>query len=100
MVFKAFVVGDEMYGSIGDKLEKRLTLFEKKKEVNNNFHCRKLEKLLENDFDEEDIPKTIYSTNKKSKIEFTSEKQEVQDLFKLLSVCHDCEVEETVVDWK
>lgn len=98
MVFKAFVVGDEMYGSIGDRLERRFTVIEEKKEVGNDFYCARLNRLLENDYYENEMQKTIYSTNKKSKIRFESDKHEVQELLKLLCVCHDCEAEEAVVD--
>jgi phospholipid-translocating ATPase len=47
-----------------------------------------------------DEPLIVRSTNGKTNIEYLTEQKKVQELIKLLSICHDCESEEAVVDGK
>ena len=74
-------------------------MVEKKKEVETNFKSRKLDRVLRDGMGH-DIPHTIVSKNGRTKLKLRNETERVQELIKLLSICHDCEAEEAVVEKK
>ena len=100
MEFKALAVGEEIYGNIGDSISRKPTRVELRKEVESNYEGEKLSKLLSSKSSKGDTPHEIKSSNGKSKFILKTEKQKVQEVIKLLSICHDCEAETAVVDGK
>ncbi|CAI2359865.1 unnamed protein product [Moneuplotes crassus] len=101
MEFRSLLCGKETYGQIGKPgATRKLSNVEKKKELETNFKSRKLNRVLSEPKEESKDPLVIYSTNGNTKMELCSETEKVQELIKLLSVCHDCEAEEAVVDDK
>lgn len=64
-------------------------MLKNKKEVETNFKSQKLEKALREKGRDYDEPFVIYSQNKKTKVTFKNEQSRVQEIVKLLSVCHD-----------
>jgi len=86
MEFKALSVGEQIYGDIGDTIQRKPSMIELKKEVEENFKSKKLQRLLENPEVKNDEPRIITSNNGKSKIVFKSDKAEVQEIIKLLSL--------------
>lgn len=101
MEFKALSVGQEIYGELaGVGLTRTLTKIEKKKEVETNFKSRKLDEVLVGEMGRTGEPHEIKSDNGKSKIVLKNNKERVQEILKLLSICHDCEAEEASVDGK
>lgn len=100
MEFKALAVGEEIYGNIGDTIIRKPTKIELRKEVESNYEGEKLKKLLSSKPDKNDTPHEIKSSNGKTKFVLKTDKHKVQEVIKLLSICHDCEAETAVVDGK
>ena len=98
MEFKALAVSEEIYGNIGDSIRRRPTIVEKRKEVEENYESEQLRTLLESKHGKHDTQHEIISSNGRCKMILKSEKQKVQEVIKLLSICHDCEAETAVVD--
>mmetsp|Transcript_42314 Transcript_42314/g.49268 ORF Transcript_42314/g.49268 Transcript_42314/m.49268 type:complete len:279 (+) Transcript_42314:506-1342(+) len=93
MEFKALAVGEEIYGDIGDTIMRKPTKVEQRIEVETNYNNTQLSKLLSKKPNKDDTPHEIISSNGKSKIVLKTEKHKVQEVLKLLGICHDCERE-------
>jgi len=98
MEFRALAVGEETYGRLGgESFTRRLTSLEQKKELETNFKSDKLNRTLQTDPIQNDVTK-IKSQNGRSEIVFNNDQERAQEIMKLLSLCHDCEAEESVVN--
>jgi len=99
MEFRSLLCGFENYGETGNPgITRKLSLIEKRKEVETNFKSRKLDRVLRDGIGGTDNPLIITSRNGRTKLKLKSETQKVQELIKLLSICHDCEAEEANVN--
>ena len=98
MEFRALAVGEEVYGNIGNAIRRRPTLVEIRKEVEENYESEELKLLLWSKPSKNETPIEVVSSNGKSKIVLKTEKAKVQEVIKLLSICHDCEAETAVVN--
>lgn len=101
MEFRALSVGLETYGKLDTVgLTRQLSNVEKMKEIETDFISKKLQNCLLGTKSDKNLPLVVKSTNGKTKIEYPTEQLKVQELCKLLAICHDCESEEANVDGK
>lgn len=98
MEFKALNVGNQLYGSVGDMITRKLTNVEKRTEVEVNFKDPKLDRVLVEPPDRNEESHIIKSSNGRTSLTLNNQKERVQEIIKLLSVCHDCEAEHTTVN--
>jgi P-type E1-E2 ATPase len=81
MEFRALSVGLETYGQLDTVgLTRQLSNVEKRKEIETDFHSKKLQDCLSGARSGHNDPLVVKSTNGKTKIEYSTEQKKVQEL--------------------
>jgi len=98
MVFKALWVEKQLYGSIGDQIQRKPSKLEQETEIEYTFKSHKLDLILDPDIDSQGSPLRIVSSNRKESYMLKDNREKAIEAMKLLAIWHECVPEFKIVD--
>jgi phospholipid-translocating ATPase len=91
-------VEEEIYGHIGDHIQRKASKLEMKTEIEYTFKSDKLNKLLEEDNCHQGEPLDIYSLDGLEEYTLNNDREKAIEAIKLLAICHECVPETREID--
>jgi len=89
MEFKSLCVENEIYGSIGEQINRKPSRIELKSEIEFTFHSKKLDNVLDNDLGAKGESLTIRSKNGEDSLTLENDREKAIEVIKLLALCHE-----------